>query len=474
MEGGSALIGCRLSGGVMSATIPPAASAPTMPKNDLTRGSVPRALAAMTGPMTLGVLAVMSVGLADAYFVGRLGEAPLAAMAFVFPVTTALVSLGIGLSAGANATISQALGRRDTAGAQRTAAHTIVLGLVLGVSVAAVGSLAIDPLFRLLGADGTLLEHVQRYMRVWFAGFPVLCTALVGNAAMRAHGNTAVPAALMVCNALINVVLDPVLIWGWGPIEAQGIGGAALATLIAFAVTLVASLWPLLRTFEVLKASSFLEPGYLASAREIGSVGAPAACANAINPAGLALVTSIVAGFGPAAVAGFGAAGRVESFTLVPLLGLSGSIGPVVGQNWGAGKIDRVGQAVRLSSLFCVAYGLIVAVLLTLFAEPVAARFSEAEEVRAQTALYLRIVSWSLFGYGMVIVINASLNARSRALHSMLLSLGRVALLLLPLAWLGGSLYGVAGVFGATATANVAAACAALALARRQRLWASA
>lgn len=426
----------------------------------------------MTGPMTLGVLAVISVGLADAYFVGRLGEAPLAAIGFVFPVTIALTSLGIGLSAGANATISQALGRGDEEGAQRVAAHVTVLTLALGVALMLVGWWSVGPLFRLLGATPELLPLIEEYMVVWFAGFPLLATTLVVNSAIRAHGNTLVPAALMVLNAVFNIGLDPVLIWGWGPIEAQGVAGAAQATVIAFGISLLASLWPVLRIFEVTRPGSFLEPGYGASIADIGAVGAPAALANAINPAGLAVLTSIVAQFGSAAVAGFGAAGRIESFAMVPLLGLSGSIGPVVGQNWGAEKIERAGRAVRVSSLFCLGYGVAVAVLLWFLAAPIATTFSPTAEVQDQTALYLRIVSWSFFGYGLVIVVNASLNARSRALQSMLLSLGRVAVLLLPLAWLGAQFFGVAAVYAAAAAANVLAAVAAFLLARRYSLWA--
>ncbi|MEM1248078.1 MAG: MATE family efflux transporter [Acidobacteriota bacterium] len=443
-----------------------------MATKDLTTGSVPKALAAMTGPMTLGVLAVISVGLADAYFVGRLGEAPLAAIGFVFPVTIALTSLGIGLSAGANATISQALGRRDEEAAQRIAAHVTVVTLVLGLVVMLLGWWSVGPLFRALGAEPELLSLIEEYMVVWYAGFPLLAGALVVNAAIRAHGNTALPAALMSLNAVFNVGLDPVLIWGWGPIEPQGVAGAAQATVIAFAVSLLVSLWPVLNRLEVTRPGAFLEPGYGQSLADVGAVGAPAALANAINPAGLAVLTAIVAQFGSAAVAGFGAAGRIESFAMVPLLGLSGSIGPVIGQNWGAKKIERAGRAVRVSSIFCVAYGLGVAVLLWFVAGPLAERFSPAPEVQAQTALYLRIVSWSFFGYGLVIVVNASLNARSQALQSMLLSLGRVALLLLPLAWLGAELSGLSAVYAAAAAANILAAVAALLLAKRSGLWA--
>lgn len=421
--------------------------------------------------MVLGVLAIMSVGLADAYFVGKLGEIPLAAISFIFPVTTALTSLGIGLSAGSNAVVSQALGAGSRKLAERVAAHSLALSAVLGVAVSVLGYVTIDALFSLLQAQAEVLPVIRDYMQVWYYGFPLLTVLLVTNALMRAHGGAMTPAALMILNAIFNVGLNPLFIFGWGPIPALGIAGAATATLIAFCITTLASIWPVLVTFRVLRIRGFFQSGYLASGREISAVGAPAAFANAINPAGLAGVTAIVASFGPATVAGFGAAGRIEAIAMVPLLGLSGSIGALIGQNWGANKQARAMRATQLASYFCLAYGLFAAILLSAFAETLARQFSDDAAVHAQTVLYLRIVSWSFFGYGLMIVSNACLNARSKAVPSMILSLTRIALLYLPLAALGGMWFEQAGVYAGATVANVVAGLAAVSVAARYGLW---
>ena len=422
--------------------------------------------------MTVGVLAVMSVGLADAYFIGQLGELELAAISFIFPVTTALTSLGIGLSAGANALISQALGAGDGASSRRYAAQAIAWTVALGACVAGLGLALWQPLFSLLQAQGDVLTPIGAYMRVWFPAFPLLTLLLVSNAAIRAHGNTLLPSAVMVLNAVFNIGLDPLLMFGWGPIPALGIAGAAGATLVAFAIAAVAMFWPLFRAVKVTALRDFARPGYLETGRRLAHIGGPASLANALNPAGLSVVTAIVARFGPAAVAGFGVAGRIESFVLVPLLALSGSIGPVVGQNFGADKVGRAARAVGLSAAFCGAYGLLVALLLTLAVEPLVALFSASADVRAAAALYLRIVSWSFCGYGAVVVVNAALNARSRALASMSLSLGRIALLYIPLALLGAAWLGPAGVYAGALLANLGAGGVALWLAARYRIFA--
>lgn len=442
-----------------------------MSDRDLTVGPVGALLLRLTAPMVLGVFAVISIGLADAYFVGRLGEQPLAAISFIFPVTTTLTSLGIGLSAGANATVSQALGAGRGAAAQCTAAHTLAISAGLACATAFAGYASIEPLFTLLQADSETLPYIRDYLQIWFLSFPLLTLLLVSNALLRAHGGAVTPASLMVLHATINIGLNPVLIFGLGPFPAMGIAGAAAATLAAFALTLTVSLWPVFRTFAVTSPACFLTSGYGRSLRDVGSVGAPAALANAINPAGLAAVTAIVAGFGAASVAGFGAAGRVQTLALVPLLGLSGSIGALIGQNWGAGKKARASRALQIACGFCLVYGLLVAMSLNLFADSIAAQFSDEAAVHAQVVLYLRIVSWSFFGYGLLVVVNACLNARSKAMPSMLLSLGRIALLYIPLALIGAALFEQAGVYGAAATANVIAGLTAVAVAARYGLW---
>ncbi|WP_281984172.1 MATE family efflux transporter [Thalassorhabdomicrobium marinisediminis] len=432
---------------------------------DLTQGPVWRGLAAVSAPMSLGILGVLSVGLADAYFLGQLGGEPLAAVGFIYPVTTAITSLSIGLSAGANAAISQAIGRRDGEDAEaRLALHAVLIGVTLASIVALLFFAAATPLFRLIGATDSVLLEINAYVGYWALSFPFLVLMMLTQAAFRAHGDGARAAIVMVAMALLNVALDPLLIFGLWGLPDLGTGGAALATLIArVAGATAAVLWAIKLGF--LRWPEQVTRRFTQSLRAIATVGGPAALSNAINPAGMALVTAAVATLGETAVGGFGAATRVQSLALVPMLALSSGIGPVVGQNWGAERPDRAARGLGLSFAVCLVYGLVAAFGLWAFADPIATLLARDTSAADHAAQYLRYVSWSFFGYGFLVTANAAMNARNKAIWSMSLSLGRIFLLYLPGAWLGVTVLGYTGVLIAALIANIGGAAAALVLA---------
>ena len=437
---------------------------------DLTAGPVWHALAAMSAPMSIGILAVLSVGLVDAYFLGQVGEAELAAVGFVYPVTAAITSLSIGLSAGANAALSQAIGKGDDDMAvSRTGIQTIGLGTTLATLAALAFWMLDAPLFRLLGAEGGTLEAVLAYTPVWAISFPFLVAMMIGNAVFRAHGKGGLAASTMVLAAIVNIILDPILIFGWGLVPALGMEGAAWATVAGRIVSLVAVVLLLIR-YDLLSLCSKPLKDLRSSLAKVSAVGAPAALSNAINPAGMALVTAAVATLGDTVVAGFGAATRIQALAIVPLLALSAGIGPVVGQSWGAEMRDRAQDTVRLTFILCAAYGLAIGALLFLFAGPLAGFVATDGEATERAAQYLRVVGWSLAGYGILVTGNAAMNARSKAVWSMALGVARVFAVYLPLAWVGVMVFGYAGVLGAAVIANAAAIIGVLYATRRTGL----
>jgi putative MATE family efflux protein len=421
----------------------------------LNDGPVGRALWSVSAPMTIGILGVLSVGLADAFFLARDGATSLAAIGFVFPVITALTSLSIGLSAGTNTIISQAIGRgEDSEDRRRMTLHAMALALGLSCTLALLIYLLAPYLFGAMGAEGDVLEAILGYMRFWCVSFPFLVTSMALNAVFRAAGRSAVAATTMLLQALLNIALDPVLIFGLGPIPAMSMDGAGLASLIARMMSFVG-----LAVFAwhagVLQLSAAPWHGALASVRRIVRVGAPAAMSNAINPLGMAIVTGFVATIGDTAVAGFGAATRVQGVVVVPLLALSSGIGPVVGQAWGAGNEARAREGLRITHLACAIFGIAVAALLLFFAAPVAALMTSGSEAQAYTATYLRIASWGFLGYGILITANAAMNARDRALWSMSLSGSRIFLLYVPMTWAGVQLGGYSGMIIGALIANL-------------------
>ena len=427
-----------------------------MAQADLTNGPVWKSLAWVSAPMTLGIFAVLSVGLADAYFLGQLGQAPLAAVGFIYPITTALTSMSIGVSAGTNAVVSQAIGRdrSDQDAPVRLALHSMWLGVTLAILVALAFWFTSTTLFTWMGAQEPALRETTLYVPFWCLSFPFLVMMMIANAVFRAHGDGMTSAAFMVFTALINIALNPVLIFGWGPIPEFGTEGAAMATFIGRAVGALSALAYAWHCGLLTVCEKPLK-GVFKSFRDVIAVGVPAAGSNAINPAGMALVTAAVATLGEAAVAGFGAATRVQSLALVALFALSAGIGPVVGQNFGADKQDRARTALKQAWVFSVVYGLVLATGVTLFADEIARFFTDAGEAQTYTAQYLRIVIWSIMGYGFVVITNAAMNARSKAGYSLGLSLSRIFVVYVPLAWLLMWAFGYTGILLAAVAANV-------------------
>ncbi len=422
----------------------------------LTRGSIAGHLVAQTTPLMLGVAAIISVGLADAYFLGQLGSAELAAIGFVFPVTTALASLGVGVIAGVSSVVSRALGEGNQAKAHGLANLGVVLGFAAGVLIAGLLLLGREPLFRLMQAEPALLPLIDAYMWPYALGFPLLLTMMGMNGVLRGQGAAGRSTAILLAYAAVNLALDPLLILGGLGVPAMGIAGAGYATLGGWAAGLAVAI-VLMQTGAIPfdpRALARCAPrrGLAALARVAG----PAAFSSAISPAGLAVLTALLAAEGQAAVAGFGAGGRLQTFAVVPLLGLSSAIGAIVGQNWGAGEYRRARLAMLQSGLFCLVYGLGAGMVLFAGRNWFAAQFGEDAAVAAATARYLAIAVWGYVGYGVLIVVAGAFNAIDRAGTALALSLARVLVLLVPLALLLRPSLGADAIYWAELAANLA------------------
>ena len=439
----------------MSATADGVAEAPPATVTGrLVTGSVHRHLARMTLPMTGGMLAAIGFNAIDTLFVAQLGTEALAAISFTFPVVFIFIGLSIGLSAGSASALSRAIGQGDQAHVQRLATDALILSVAIVAVCVAIGIATTDPLFRALGATDETLPLIRQYMLIWYLGMPALVVPMVGNGLIRATGNAVVPGLIMVGGSLINVILDPLLIFGWFGFPRLEITGAALATVAARMVTLVAALWVLRRMGLI----AFCWPT-LASMRRswpaILAVGLPASATNIINPVAVALVTRILASFGPEAVAAFGVATRIEALALIVYFAMSSVIGPLVGQNWGAGRLDRVRDAFWGAFFFCGASALALAAGLWLVAPTVTGWFSTESQVQATATAYLLLVPISYGGAAVVIVGAAGFNGIGRPLPSMLFAITRMVGLYVPLAFLLAGPFHTTGIFMAAASANL-------------------
>jgi putative MATE family efflux protein len=306
-----------------------------------------------------------------------------------------------------------------------------------------------------MGAPQDMIPMIASYMTILYSGVPFVVVGMVGISSMRATGETTLPGMLMVMAAIANVILDPILIFGLGPVPRMELDGAATAALLSRGSMCIGSLYLMSHRVHLLSFNRPDAEELRKSWVDILHVGIPAAGTNVIIPIATGVITAMIARHGPEAVAGFGVASRIESVTLVVFYSMSAIIGPFVGQNMSAGKADRIYLALRLCVLFCLGFGLVIAVFLALGSSWLPTLFSESPDVTGVAAQFLWIAPVSYGTYGMVMIMNASFIGMGKPLPAVIVSVARMAVFYVPLAIVGNILLGVAGIFGAYAIANV-------------------
>lgn len=425
-------------------------------KAKLTEGSVGRHLVIMTVPMLFGITMMMAQSVIDAWFLGQVGDRELAAFSFGFPILMIITSVAIGLGAGTSSVVARAIGSGDHRRARRLSTDSLILSFLVTAALSGVGMLTIKPVFTALGAPPDMIPMIRSFMTILFIGIPFFVVGMVGTSCMRATGDTVLPGKLLVGGAILNVILDPIFIFGLGPVPAMGLDGAAIAALLARGAMFVATIYFMVRRLDMV---SFNKPDpreLTKSWADILHVGLPAAGTNAIIPVALTFITAMIARYGPDAVAGFGVASRIESVILVIFYALSSVIGPFVGQNLSACKGDRIQRSLLLCGVFCVLAGLAMALLLAVGAQFLPTLFSQNPDVTRVTRLFLWIAPISYGAYGVLMVMCAAFNGLGKPMPAVYLSVARMVFLYLPLAVVGQSFFGIAGIFGAYAIANLA------------------
>ena len=409
---------------------------------------------------------MMLQGFADAWFIGQVGDRELAALSFAFPILMIVTSVAIGLGAGTSSVVARAIGAHDHRRARRLATDSLILSFGITSAICIVGIMTIGPLFRLLGAPEDMIPLIAGYMRILYVGVPFVVVGMVGMSSMRATGDTRLPSRLMVIAALLNIGLDPLLIFGPGPFPEMGLQGAALAAVLARAAIFFGTIYYMRYRLDMLSFDK-PHPGELKKSwADILHVGVPAAATNAVIPIATGVITAMLARYGPEAVAGFGVASRIESLMLVVFYAMSAIIGPFVGQNVSAGRADRIFVALRLCTLFCLGAGLVIAVLLAVSSNLLPSLFSDNPAVTDVAALFLWIAPISYGTYGMVMVMNASFNGMGKPLPAVFISVGRMGVIYVPIAIFLERIFGIAGIFAAYALANVVTGIMAYAWAR--------
>ena len=411
------------------------------------RGPIERLLLRFSGPAIVSMVVGASYNIVDAIFVGRLGSEALAALAIAFPVTLIFMAIAQGTGAGAASVISRRLGAGDHEGASRVASVSITLSVLTGVLITVIFLPNLDPLLRLFRASGPVLPLARTYVSVLVA-FQLLNPLLMvtGNI-IRAEGRPMLSSAGMIISAVVNIALDPVLIFGLGPIPAMGISGAATATVIGRGVgALVFAAW-----FASGRTSYRFRPGYftpkLRILIEIYRVGLASMARMSAQAIVMALANGVAASFGVVPLAVLGVVLRSARFVFMICMGLGQGALPLIGYNFGAKQNERVGEIVIKTGLTGFAWGLLCWLIFMLFPTQVMSLFSNDPELLREGAHALRIFVLLFFGVGLQVIATFFFQGIGKGLPSLVLACARQIIFLVPALLILPRIFGLIGLW---------------------------
>ena len=346
---------------------------------DLTEGSLVRPLFKLAWPIVVIQLLQVTYNVVDTLWLGRLSADAVGAVSLAFPVIFLLISFAAGFTTAGAILVAQYTGAEGQSQAGKVTGQTFVFIGAFSVVIGAVGYLVTEEVLLFLPSEADTAERViplaVDYVEIIFLGLPLMFGFFVFSAVMRGYGDTRTPMYVMFVTVIINIVLDPFLIFGWGPFPALGIEGAALATIAARGTGTIIAIYLIFFT-GVGPAARFehLRPN-LATIRDIIDLGVPASLESSMSAFAMITIIAVVVSFAPPVVAAYGLGNRIISIVFLPAMGLGRATDAMVGQNLGAGKPDRAQRATLLAAGTAAGILLVVAVIAALVPEPIVAVF---------------------------------------------------------------------------------------------------
>jgi len=415
----------------------------------LTGRPVGATLWSLSWPTVIGLFSILAFNLIDTLYIGRLGSAQLAAIGFCFPVIFSLGSVGFGIASGATAVISQAIGAGNKAEMRAIASNSLILSMLAMSTMSLVGLLTIDPVFRLLGASDNVLIYINAYMKIYYYGLPLIMAPVILNGFMRATGDTLLPAAVMIGGALMNGIVSPILVFGLLGAPTFGIAGAAFGTIAARGTMTVVSVILIHIRERLFLFNKATLAKFSVSVTGVLAIGIPAILTQVITPFSNAALTRLLAGYGQETVAAFAVGARLEALFLIAFWALQGGVAPFIGQNYGAGRHDRLIEAQAWIIRFTIGWALFVFCVALFFGKTLSSAFTNDTIIAAMSAQYFLYVTAGFMGAGLMLASTAVFNSLKRPI----LATGVVALrfigLYIPFGLLFAQSYGPQGVFAA-------------------------
>ncbi|MBB1271082.1 MATE family efflux transporter [Shewanella sp. SR44-3] len=413
-------------------------------------GSIFRHIWVMSSTAAIGISAIFLVDLLDIFFLSLLGEQELAAaVGYAGTISFFTTSIGIGLSIALGALVSKAIGAKDVALAKRLLLNCAIVSFAISVVVALLVGLFVPELLALIGATGHTAELAQGYLYILIPSLPVICLAMALGGALRAVGDAKLSMMSTLAGGGVNAVLDPIFIF----LFAMGIEGAALASVLARLTVLIISTHGVLVKHKLTSGLSVSNQND--DLPIVFSIALPAMMTNVATTIGNAVVTRAIADYGDSYVAGWAVLGRLIPVTFGMIFALSGAIGPIVGQNFGANSFDRVRDSLTKAIQFCICYVVVMSLVLFLIKDFIIDAFDMKGDGAALIQFYCQYMAIFFIFAGILFVANASFNNLGKAKYSTLFNAGKATLGTIPFVYFGAQYGGVFGVLIGQAIGSV-------------------
>jgi MATE family, multidrug efflux pump len=402
---------------------------------DYTTGSLNRAILLLAVPMVLEMVLESLFAVVDVFWVGRLGANAIATVGLTESLLSLIFAVGIGLSMSTTAMVARRIGEKDPESAAVAGVQAIVLGLITSVAIGIPCFIYAPDMLRLMGASNDIVTTGSGYARIALGGSGAILMLFLNNAIFRGAGDAAIAMRLLWVSNIINLILDPLFIFGWGPIPRMGVTGAALATFTGRSIGVAYQFYRLLRGSErirILARQIRVDVHVLWRLVRVSLTGILQFAIAHTSWIGLVRIVSV---FGASALAGYTIAIRIVVFVILPSWGLSNAAATLVGQNLGAKKPERAEQAVWRTGFYNMLFLGSVGVFFVFFAEPIVRLFTQDPAVIPLAAKCLRIVSYGNIGYAYAMVMLQAFNGAGDTITPTIVNFFGFWLLEIPLAY---------------------------------------
>ncbi|PAB59326.1 MATE family efflux transporter [Anaeromicrobium sediminis] len=379
----------------------------------------------------------------DSIFVSRISETALAALSLAFPIQLILIAMGVGTGIGTSSLISRLLGMKEYDKASNTALHVVLISFIYGTITALVGYFFVDDIVGTFTSDKILIGHAISYIQPILLGSIAVYLPTIGNNILRGEGNTFIPMVTMLIGSVLNIILDPILIFGYGPFPEMGVAGAAIATIASRIISGSFIIWVLLSNNNRVKFNIKKFNFDKDIIRKLYAVALPAITMQCMASFMISSFNYLLSDYGESAISAMGIYIRLQSFVFMPVFGLNQGYIPIMGYNYGHKHPNRMKEAMKYATLIAFTFTTIGTIIFQLFPENLILLFGNSEELLSIGTKALTTISIAFPIIGPAIIGSTTFQALGFGIPSLILSFLRQMILLLPVGYLLNKLGGL-------------------------------